>query len=213
MKCEKEAMLLYAVTDRRWTGEQTLYEQVECSLKGGVTCLQLREKDLNDEDFLKEALEIKSVCNEYRVPFIINDNVEVAVKCDADGVHIGQCDMGVKKAREIVGDEMIIGVSAQTVEQALSAQADGADYIGVGTVFPTSTKLDADFVDYETLKNICNAVEIPVVAIGGINESNISELSGSGVDGIALVSAIFAADDIESECVKLRKLSEKMIKA
>lgn len=211
MKCEKKAMLLYAVTDRRWVGDSSLKEQVRYALEGGITCLQLREKDMESEEFLEEAYEIKSVCKEYNVPFIINDNVEIAVKCGADGVHIGQSDMDVKAARKRIGENMLLGVSAQTAEQAVKAQQAGADYIGVGTVFPTSTKLDADFVSYDMLKEICDGVDIPVVAIGGISKDNIMLLSGSGVDGVAVVSAIFAADDIKRECKELYNLSKQML--
>lgn len=212
MKCSSETMLLYAVTDRAWIGKQTLYEQVECALKGGVTCVQLREKELNEEEFLKEAIEIKTLCEKYNVPFIINDNVEIAIKCQADGIHVGQSDMKALDVRSLVGEDMMIGVSAQTVEQALEAEQAGADYLGVGAVFSTSTKLDAADVSHEILKNICDTVQIPVVAIGGINKKNMLELSGTGVDGVALVSAIFAADDIEKECRELMSLSKKIIR-
>lgn len=212
MKCSSETMLLYAVTDRAWIGKQTLYEQVECALKGGVTCVQLREKELNEEEFLKEAIEIKTLCERYNVPFIINDNVEIAIKCQADGIHVGQSDMKALDVRSLVGEDMMIGVSAQTVEQALEAEQAGADYLGVGAVFSTSTKLDAADVSHEILKNICDTVQIPVVAIGGINKKNMLELSGTGVDGVALVSAIFAADDIEKECRELMSLSKKIIR-
>lgn len=212
MRCDKESMLLYAVTDSRWTGKQTLYEQVECAVKGGITCLQLREKELESGEFLQEANEIKNLCKRNNIPFIINDNVEVAVKSGADGVHIGQKDMAASEVRKIIGSKMILGVSAQTVEQAKKAEADGADYLGVGAVFVTSTKTDAADVSLDTLKQICEAVKIPVVAIGGINENNISELSGTGVDGAALVSAIFAADDIEKECRILKEKLREVVK-
>ena len=208
----KKAMCLYAVTDRAWTGKQSLPEQVEDAIKGGVTCVQLREKNLPDDEFFKEAIEIKKLCEKHGVPFIINDNVEVAIKCEADGIHVGQNDMQAKNVRALAGDKMIVGVSVQTVEQALAAQAAGADYLGVGAVFHTDTKSDADDVSYDTLREICSAVDIPVVAIGGINRGNIEELKGTGVDGVALVSAIFAADDIESECRELKTLSERMTK-
>ena len=211
MKCNKETMLLYAVTDRTWVGNQSLIEQVEEAIKGGVTCVQLREKELEEEAFLSEAIELKNICSRYQVPFIINDDVEVAIKCGADGIHVGQKDMEAGNVRAMVGEDMIIGVSVQTVEQALAAQKAGADYLGVGAVFTTTTKLDANSVSHETLKEICETVSIPVVAIGGINKSNILGLSGTGVDGVALVSAIFAAKDIASECVILRSLSEKMV--
>lgn len=204
-------MLLYAVTDRSWVGKQTLYEQVESALRGGVTCLQLREKELDEAAFLEEAVEMKKLCAKYGVPFIINDNVQIALKCGADGVHVGQSDMAAGNVRKAVGDKMIVGVSAQTVEQALAAQAAGADYLGVGAVFPTSTKSDAREVSRQTLKDICAAVDIPVTAIGGINKGNMAELSGTGIDGVALVSAIFAAENIEEECKILKKLSGKMV--
>lgn len=204
-------MRLYAVTDRAWVGRQTLMEQVEAALKGGVTCVQLREKELEEEAFLAEAVEMKALCAQYGVPFIINDNVDIAVKCGADGIHVGQSDMEAQNVRALVGEQMIIGVSAQTVEQALAAQAAGADYLGVGAVFPTSTKADAQDVNHQTLKEICLAVDIPVTAIGGISKANMLQLSGNGVDGVALVSAIFAAEDIEKECRELRELSEHMV--
>lgn len=204
-------MLLYAVTDRSWVGKQTLYEQVESALKGGATCVQLREKELDEAAFLEEAVEMKKLCAKYGVPFIINDNVQIAMRCGADGVHVGQSDMAAGNVRKAVGDKMIVGVSAQTVEQALAAEKAGADYLGVGAVFPTSTKSDAREVSRQTLKDICAAVDIPVTAIGGINKDNIAELSGTGVDGVALVSAIFAAEDIEEECKILKKLSGKMV--
>lgn len=205
-------MLLYAVTDRSWIGERTLLGQVKEALDGGVTCVQLREKQLDDKSFLSEALEIRELCRAYGVPFIVNDNVDIAVRCKADGIHVGQRDMEAGDVRSIVGKDMIIGVSAQTVEQALAAQKAGADYLGVGAVFSTSTKTDACEVTFQTLREICSAVSIPVVAIGGINKKNILRLSGSGADGVAVVSAIFAAEDIESECKILKKLSEEMVK-
>ncbi len=213
MKCDKKTMLLYAVTDRAWVGRQSLYEQVECALKGGATCVQLREKELDDEAFLKEAVEIAALCRRCGVPFFVNDNVDIAVKCRADGVHVGQEDMAAAQVRGRVGDKMMIGVSVHTVEEALEAVKNGADCLGVGAVFPTSTKADADVLPKETIRDICKAVDIPVVAIGGIGRSNISQLAGTGVDGVALVSAIFSAADIESECRTLRKLSEEMVNA
>jgi thiamine-phosphate pyrophosphorylase len=212
MKSFREALLLYAVTDRVWVGKQTFYEQVESALKGGATCLQVREKTLSDKDFLAEALEIKKLCRKYQVPLIINDNVEVAIKCGADGIHVGQEDIEAGKVRQLVGETRILGVSVQTVKQALEAERAGADYLGVGAVFTTTSKLDADTVSHATLKEICNVVSIPVVAIGGIYKHNILELSGTGVDGVALVSAIFSAEDIEAECRELRRLSEMLVK-
>ena len=209
----KKTMLLYAVTDRAWVGRQSLYEQVECALKGGATCVQVREKKLGDEDFLEEAKQIAVLCKRYGVPLFINDNVDVAIACGAEGVHVGQEDMAAAKVREKVGNKMMIGVSVHSVEEAKQAVRDGADCLGVGAMFSTSTKTDVDVLPKETLKAICDAVDIPVVAIGGLNKSNILELSGTGVDGVALVSAIFSAEDIESECRELRALSEKMVNA
>jgi thiamine-phosphate pyrophosphorylase len=213
MKCDKKTMLLYAVTDRAWVGRQSLYEQVECALRGGVTCVQLREKKLGDAEFLAEAKEIAALCRRYGVPFFVNDNVEVAVACGADGVHVGQEDMAAARVRERVGDGMMIGVSVHTVAEALQAVRDGADCLGVGAMYSTATKTDADIVSKETLRAICDAVDIPVVAIGGLNRGNIPSLSGTGVDGVALVSAIFSAEDIENECRALRALSEKTVSA
>ena len=210
MKCEKGHMLLYAVTDRAWTGRQSLYEQVESALRGGVTCLQLREKALDEAAFFKEAAEIGSLCRQYGVPFLVNDNLPVAIASGADGVHIGQSDLGVREARALLGSGKILGVSAQTVEQARRAVQEGADYLGVGAVFPTATKTDASPVPLPTLQAICQAVEVPVVAIGGIGRGNLLSLSGSGVQGVALVSAIFGARDITSACRELRALAEQM---
>lgn len=213
MKCNKETMLLYGVTDREWTGNQTLLEQVEAAIKGGVTCIQLREKELDADFLLAEAIEMKALCSKYNVPFIMNDHVEIAIKCGADGIHVGQKDMETRNVRALVGEEMIIGVSVQTVEQALEAEKAGADYLGVGAVFTTTTKLDAYLVSHETLKKICEVTSIPVVAIGGISQANILKLSGTGVDGVALVSAIFAAENIELKCITLRSLAEEMVQA
>ena len=213
MKCSKEMMLLYAVTDRMWTGKQTLMEQVEDALKGGATCVQLREKELDEDAFLQEALEMKALCEKYHVPFFVNDNVEIAVKCKADGIHVGQSDMATAKVRQTVGEDMMIGVSVHSVEEALVAVRNGADCLGVGAMFSTSTKADADVLTKEVLKEICDAVDVPVGAIGGISKGNMAELKGTGVDGVALVSAIFAAEDIENECRILRQMSEEMVQA
>lgn len=213
MKCDKRHMLLYAVTDRAWTGKQTLYQQVEAALKGGVTCVQLREKELDEAAFLQEARDICALCRRYRVPFIVNDNVDIALACGADGIHVGQEDMAAGEVRRRVGEAMILGVSVHTVEEARQAVRDSADYLGLGAVFPTSTKTDVDQMPNETLRAICDAVDVPIVAIGGIKRDNLLRLSGSGVDGVALVSAIFGAEDIEGTCRELRTLSEKMVSA
>lgn len=211
MKCDKKDLLLYAVTDRAWLGNRTLKEQVEDSLKGGATMIQIREKHLDRDAFLAEALELKALCNQYSVPFLVNDDVDLAVEVGADGVHVGQHDMEAGQVRSKVGPDMILGVSAQTVEQALRAQEAGADYLGVGAVFPTGTKDDADAVSYDTLRDICQAVDIPVVAIGGITKDNVSSLSGSGICGIAVVSALYAQRDIEAAARELLALTKEMV--
>lgn len=211
MKCDKRHMRLYAVTDRAWVGKRTLIQQVEEALKGGATCVQLREKELEDALFLQEAKEICALCRRYSVPFIVNDNVEIARACGADGVHVGQEDMAADEARRRIGMDMLLGVSVHTVEEARQAVQDGADYLGLGAVFPTNTKTDAEQMPGELLGVICAAVDVPVVAIGGINRDNLLKLSGSGLDGVALVSAIFSAEDIEGTCRELRELSEKMV--
>lgn len=211
MKCDKKQMLLYAVTDRSWVGKQTFYEQVESALKGGITCLQLREKELDEESFLAEAKEIATLCKRYGVPFIINDNVEISLKCGADGVHIGQDDMDIVEVRKQLGADKIIGVSAHNVEEAIEAAKNGADYLGSGAMFTTETKTNVTPLSVKTLKEICAAVDIPVVAIGGINKKNLPQLLGAGADGVALVSAIFAAEDIEAECRILRKMSKHFV--
>lgn len=213
MKCDKENLLLYAVTDRHWLEGRTLHEVVKESLEGGVTFVQLREKKLDEEHFLEEAKDLKELCREYQVPFVINDNVDIAIEMDADGVHVGQSDMEAGDVRAKLGPDKMIGVSAQTVEQAVMAEQNGADYLGVGAVFPTGSKADALEVSHDTLKAICKAVKIPVIAIGGISKENILELSGSGICGIAVISAIFAKDDIEEAARELRGLTEKMVTA
>ena len=211
MKCDKRHMLLYAVTDRAWTGKQTLYEQVEAALKGGVTCVQLREKELDETAFLQEAKELCALCRRYGVPFLVNDNVEIAIACGADGIHVGQEDLAAGEVRRRVGENMILGVSVHTVEEACQAVRDGADYLGLGAVFPTNTKTDVEQMSNETLRAICDSVNVPIVAIGGINRGNILKLAGSGVDGVALVSAIFSAEDIEGTCRELRAMSKEMV--
>ena len=208
-----EELLLYAVTDRHWLNGATLISQVEAALKGGATFIQLREKNLDDEAFYKEALEIQKLCRNYKVPFVINDNVELAKKIGADGVHVGQSDMEALDVRKVLGDDKIIGVSAQTVEQAVLAEKRGADYLGVGAVFHTDSKADVAEVSRETLKAICDAVDIPVIAIGGISKENVSELAGTGICGIAVISAIFAEKDIKKATEKLKSLTGEMVKA
>ena len=202
MKCAKEDLLLYAVTDRHWLNGRTLYEVVKESLDGGVTFLQLREKTLDEAHFLEEAKELQKLCKEYKVPFIINDNVDIAVAMNADGVHVGQSDMEAGDVRAKLGPDKIIGVSTQTVEQAI--EKHGADYLGVGAVFPTTSKDDAAEVSYDTLKAICEAVSIPVVAIGGITQENVVKLTGSGIDGVAVISAIYAQKDIKKAAADLK---------
>lgn len=211
MNCRKEDMVLYAITDRHWLNGESLYQQVEKALQGGVTFLQLREKKLDKELFMKEAREIKELCRKYKVPFIINDNVEIAKAIDADGVHVGQSDMEAGDVRKRLGADKIIGVSAKTVEQALLAEKHGADYLGVGAVFSTSTKTDATGVSHETLRDICQAVKIPVVAIGGITKDNVNELSGYGADGIAVISAIFSQEHITEAAKDLKQRSMQMV--
>ncbi len=211
MKCGKKELQLYAITDRHWLNGRSLYEVVKESLDGGVTFLQLREKQLDEDHFLEEAKKLQGLCSEYNVPFIINDNVEIALAINADGVHIGQSDMEMKEAREKLGPDKIIGVSAHTKEEALLAQAQGADYLGVGAVFPTSSKDDAESVSYETLKAICEVVSIPVVAIGGITRENLHQLSGSGVSGISVISAIYAQSDIKEAARELKQCVQEIL--
>ena len=213
MKCDKRMMRLYAITDRAWVGRQTLSEQVEAAIRGGATCVQLREKQLPEAELLDEAREIAALCRRYGVPFFVNDNVDVAIACGADGVHVGQDDMAASDVRRRVGDRMMIGVSAHSVEEAVTAVKNGADCLGVGAVFATSTKTNVSAMPRETLRAICRAVDVPVVAIGGISRANLPLLAGTGVDGVALVSAIFSAPDIEAECRALRAMSEEMVRA
>lgn len=213
MKFAKEDLLLYAVTDRHWLKDETLENQVEKALQGGATFLQLREKSLDDDIFLAEAKEIQKLCKKYQVPFVINDNVDIALAIDADGVHVGQSDMEALDVRKRLGPDKIIGVSAQNVQQALLAQKHGADYLGVGAVFPTGSKDDAEDVSFETLKAICQAVDIPVIAIGGITKENVAELKGSGICGIAVISAIFAQKDIKAATKELKKRTMDMVQS
>ena len=203
-------MLLYAVTDRTWLGEDTLERRVAEALEGGVTFLQLREKHLTGEELRREARAIQALCAARGVPFVINDDVDLALELDADGVHVGQEDMEAGQVRAKLGPEKLIGVSAHTVEEALLAQSRGADYLGVGAVFPTGTKRDAGAMTFDTLRAICDAVTIPVVAIGGISGDNVDRLRGSGIAGAAVVSAIFARPDARQAAADLRKKLEEV---
>lgn len=210
MNCTAEMLRLYAVTDRAWVGKLTLPQQVEAALKGGATCVQLREKNIADSSILAEAREISALCKQYRVPFILNDNVALAAQCGADGVHLGQEDMDPAEARRILGPDAIIGVSAHNVAEAKAAVAAGADYLGCGAMFATTTKTNVTALPKETLRAICAAVGVPVVAIGGISKQNLLSLAHCGEAGVALVSAIFAAEDIEKECRELRRLAAQL---
>lgn len=211
MKFSREMLLLYAVTDRKWTGEKTLYRQVEEALKGGATLIQLREKNMPQEEFLEEAREMAALCHRYGTALIINDNVEVALKSGADGVHVGMEDLPVKEIRKQVPGDFIIGATAKTTEQAQRAEKEGADYLGVGAVFPSPTKKNAIRITTEELKKICSSVRIPAVAIGGITSENAGTLVGGGMAGMALVSAVFGASDIERETAGLKKKIQEVV--
>ena len=218
MKFSKEeirkSMLLYAVTDQAWLKEgESLVDVVKEVLKNGATFLQIREKDLREDAFEAEAKRLKDICAEYHVPYVVNDNVEIALSCNADGVHVGQSDIKGRDIRAIIGEDKILGISAGTVEEACAAERAGADYIGVGAVFGTSTKKNARNMSVEQLKEIVNAVTIPVVAIGGINEKNIAELEESGINGVAVVSAIFAAEDPGLATKNLLKKAETVVRS
>ena len=204
-------MQLYLVTDRSWLGGKTLLSQVEACLDAGVTFLQLREKDLDERSFLEEAREIGRAAKSRHIPFVVNDNLEVALQSDADGVHVGQHDMAAKDVRALIGPDKILGVSAQTVEQAVAAERAGADYLGVGAVFHTSTKLDAADVDHSTLRAICDAVSIPVVAIGGMGPGSVLQLAGSGIDGVAVISSILAQPDVAQTAADMKRLCLEML--
>ena len=208
----RKSMLLYAVTDQMWLKEgEKLADVVESVLRNGATFLQIREKDLAEDAFEAEAERLKALCAQHEVPFVVNDSVEIALQCDADGVHVGQSDIKGRDIRAIIGPDKILGISAGTVEEAVAAEKAGADYIGVGAVFATSTKKNASSMTMELLKEIVAAVTIPVVAIGGISAENILQLSGSGVDGVAVVSAIFAAENPGKATADLLKLAEEMV--
>lgn len=213
MRLEKDRLLLYAVTDRSWTGQQSLYEQIEAALKGGVTMVQLREKLLSEDELVAEAIQIKELCHRYEVPLIINDNVDAALKSGADGVHVGIEDAPVSKIRKRAGDDFIIGATAKTTEQAKAAEAAGADYLGVGAVFPSPTKKNAIRITPQDLREICGSVAIPAVAIGGITEDNVSQIKGGGMAGVAVVSAIFAAQDIQKAAAELKTKVKAVVEA
>lgn len=207
----RETLQLYAVTDRAWEGRFTLLEQVEQALKGGVTIVQFRDKNPDKEVFLWEALKIKELCKQYQVPFIINDHVELALEVGASGVHVGLEDTPVCQIRKKVPKDFMIGATAKSVEQAVEAERQGADYLGVGAIFPSPTKKDAKATSVEELGRICDAVQIPVVAIGGLTKDNMSVLEGTPISGVALISAIFGAGDIEKETVLLKKKVGEML--
>ncbi|MBE6037233.1 MAG: thiamine phosphate synthase [Clostridiales bacterium] len=204
MKFDEKMLLLYAVTDRAWVGKQTLLEQIEAALKGGVTIVQLREKNMDEDRFVEEAIRVRELCHKYHVPLIINDNVDVALKSGADGVHVGIEDAPVAEVRKRVPAGFIIGATCKTVEQAKTAEAAGADYMGVGAVFPSPTKTNAIRITNEQLRRIIASVSIPAVAIGGISYDNVCEIKGSRVSGVAVVSAIFGAEDIEGATAQLK---------
>ena len=209
----RQGMTLYAVTDRSWLGERTLAQVVEEVLKGGATFLQLREKELDQATILAEAREIQAIAARYHVPFVINDSVDIALACDADGVHVGQADLMGRDVRALIGPDKILGITANTVELAVAAERAGADYIGAGAVFGTTTKQNAKNLSLDTLKAICQAVSIPVVAIGGINAHNLPRLAGTGAAGAAVVSALFAQSDPEAAARHLRALADRMVAA
>ena len=211
MRLDKNSLKLYAVTDRKWLKGSSLEEEIEKAVRAGVTMVKLREKHMGSDELVSLAKRIGTVVHKYNVPLIINDDIEAALASGADGVHVGQEDIGAYEARQRIGSSMILGVSAPTAETALEAERCGADYIGAGAVFSTSTKKDAKVMSFDELKRICGSVSIPVVAIGGITEDNIIELSGSGIAGAAVVSAIFAKDDIAASAAKLLVLAEKML--
>lgn len=205
MKISRKDLILYAITDEKCTGDRDLSQLVEEAILGGATCIQLREKNISDNELTEKALELKKVCSTYGVPLIINDNYKVALRSGADGVHVGIEDAPVREIRRIAGNDFIIGATAKTVEQAKKAQAEGADYIGVGAVFPSPTKTNAIRITQEQLREICSSVDIPAVAIGGISLENVNEIGDCGQAGIAVVSAVFAADDVRSAAEALRK--------
>lgn len=211
MKIEGVKLRLYAVTDRAWAAdEDALMDQIAAAIDGGAGIVQLREKHLDHDAFLREAQRFVALCREKGVVSIINDAVDIAAAVGADGVHVGQSDLAAGRAREVLGPDKLIGVSAHSVEEALAAQAAGADYLGVGAAFVTGTKADAAPISRDTIRAITAAVDIPVVAIGGISRDNITELAGCRLDGVAVVSALFAQKDVKAAAKELYALSESI---
>lgn len=212
MKINKENMLVYAITDRHWTGKATLEQQVEQILKNGATFLQIREKNLPHDELVKEAVQIKEIAQKYNVPVVIDDDIYAVIESGVDGVHIGQKDMDYIEARKLLGDDKIIGMTAPSVELAKKAEELGADYIGAGAVFNTNTKKDTKPLKLSTLKEICNSVSIPVVAIGGIDHSNVRKLAGTDIDGVAVISALFAAKNPGKATKELVSIMKEIVK-
>lgn len=212
IKFSRTDLRFYAVTDHTHLKDRSLLDCVQAAISGGVSCVQLREKNIDSALFLKRAFALKQLCTSFHIPLIINDNVDVARLVSASGIHIGQNDLPAAHVRKLIGDTMILGVSVHNLEEALQAQSDGADYVGVGAIFPTSTKHDAHIISMEMLTEICQTLTIPVVAIGGINSKNISQLDKSGVSGIALSSALFSQQDIKKKCQELFLKIEHIIK-
>lgn len=211
MKFNKEFLKLYAVTDRSWIGNRSMSEEVEKALKSGVTCLQIREKNICDEEYLSRSIELRKICNKYNVPFIVDDNVEIALASGADGVHVGQKDLLNRDIRAMIGSDKILGISANSVELAIAAEKAGADYIGVGSIQLSPTKGESKVLSLEYVQEICSSVSIPVVAIGGVNEQTIPKLKGTGVAGVAVISAIFGKDDVAEATYKLKKLVDESL--
>ena len=211
MKFTKESLKLYVITDRSWIGNRSMPEEVEKTLKSGATCLQIREKNISYDEYVSKSIELRKICNKYNVPFIVNDNIEVALASGADGVHVGQKDILNKNVRSIIGSDKILGISANSIELAIAAEKAGADYIGVGSIQLSPTKGESKILSTEYVNEICNSVSIPVVAIGGINEQNILRLKGIGIAGVVVISAVFGKEDVAEATYKLRKLVDEYI--
>jgi len=211
LKFTKESLKLYVITDRSWIGNRSMSEEVEKTLKAGATCLQIREKNISYDEYVSKSIELRKICNKYNVPFIVNDNIEVALASGADGVHVGQNDILNKNVRSIIGSDKILGISVNSIELAIAAEKAGADYIGVGSIQLSPTKGESKILSTEYVNEICNSVSIPVVAIGGINEQNIPILKGIGIAGVAVISAVFGKEDVAEATYKLRKLVDEYI--